>query len=794
MSRATDNSPDVDEGIGDGAHRSIDGLAFRYKHADPDLAELILAAGPDFVERVTAKGFIKGGVGVSEWTGYEALGKAAGLLTRIDPSNHDLRSTFFRTSLGLIHRYGIDGLERIADCLKNSLCDAGTVARSLLEKSPDIIDRLGYSGLKRIDEIACNARDRERKHWGSEQHGVARYIAENCLELIERGGYPLLGHLADIMIGTGPYEHERPFQALVSNIPGIVRRAGNQVLRSIAVVGRNMSHATWQIPHAVDFIHRIPQIIDRLNSMYDREFVLKFFYLLERLSGNHSSFDGVISYLDGYLESLEKCRELGISDEALDLTCVLTDADTVETKSVFQFWIDFSESVYGVNIRAKDGSAHPDFVRTQNRTSLESHIEQIIIESALHPVTASYLIGYSGKIIELIGYDGLDTVIVDYIQKIPADLNRRSQVYLEVLKCSPDVIKGLLNLGDRKFVRDTYRIVGRLNGSLDLPECVALLKTTPQLTGRIGLDGLRKTLKLYRRIIRDGSSHGDAKGDFLLLLNDAPDIINAIGVHGGKHLITAVYRHAERLARHGPRLPYELLVNAPEILAIGGLDGIERVSKILPEIGVDDMIAGLLVKSIPAIVERLGYDGIARSANLGRRIWRHSGHAALIFIDNLPLHLARLDYRGLTRLADRIVEVSITNWKNAGLLAKGETQEYLDYCDYINEGLHLKHVKHLLSNYLEALLGYQIEISPASSPDTNGEKVYLPAVVKDFRDDDKNLLMYKVQSTHVEAHIEFGSFDFDISKVSDLVADVTQQYGNRVDSDAAPKPKSGSER
>ncbi len=201
-----------------------------------------------------------------------------------------------------------------------------------LEKSSEIIDKLGSSGLERIDGIVRDIGEKEKKQFGSIRYGVGDFIAENCLDLIGIGGYRLLSDIAETIIGSGPYEHERSFRAFVYKIPEIVRQGGNEVLSSIAVVGNNMSHVTWQISHAVDFINTIPKIIDRLNSVYDKKQVVKFFSMLERLSANHVSFQHIVTNLDGYLGSLEKCKELGIADKALDLTCLIADAHAVQSR------------------------------------------------------------------------------------------------------------------------------------------------------------------------------------------------------------------------------------------------------------------------------------------------------------------------------------------------------------------------------------------------------------------------------------------------------------------------------
>ena len=543
-------------------------------------------------------------------------------------------------------------------------------------------------------------------------------------------------------------------------------------------------------------VRSLPQLMHRLEAIYDddAERVRKFFRMLEGLALDDGGLHRLVPLLVRYLGSLEKCRELGISERALDLTCRLIDAPSAMAPDVLRSWIEFSDAVYEVNTRSRDKTrqtrrsrrsrrvSHLDAIRADKDASLAKLLDLVALESEERPTSACRLLGHCGPIIELIGYDGLDTVI-DYTREIRTQPDQRAQAYLEVLRCSPPVIRGLLTIGDRKFVKDTYRIAGELNRDLSIAECISFLKKTPHITGKIGFDGQRRVQKLYRKIARSKAKRSDVDGEFVLLLEESAGIIDALSLHGGKQLVMDVYGHAERIAKHGPTLTHAFLVNAPALGRIDGLHAIERVSQIISEIAADDLVVPMLMKDLPTVVEALGYNGISGSAALGRRIWEHDGKAALVFIDNIAQHLARLDHDGLSRLADKITEEAITNPRNAELLARGETQEYLDYVDYINEGLHLKHVKQILSNYLGALLGYRIEISPAPSADTDGERVYLPETVRDFEDDARNLLMYKVLATHVEAHIEFGSFDFQISKVSDLVADLKGHYGTRTDAD-----------
>jgi len=606
---------------------------------------------------------------------------------------------------------------------------------------------------------------------------IAAFIKKSGPALVEQIGYNLTGVLSETLAKCGIYKFDKPFQALIEHAAEITDMAGVEVFSNVAVVGKNMSHVTWQVPHAVNFLHQVPKIIDRLILFFEEEFIQKFFDMLERLSEDNTNFSDAIASLNGYLDSLERCKELGIADQTLELTSTLAKADSIKIQHVLQYWIDFSESVYRFNTGTSDSSDQPGFSQAEYQVLLDRHLERITIEAEASPVTTLYLLGYGGKIIEMIGYDGLDAVLTDYIGKRPAITEQRSRVYLEVLSCSPDIIRKLLHLGDQKFVKEIYKIAGRMGRDFSLAEAIVLLKQTASITGKIGLDGLKETLRLLKKLIKSASDDIEAKEDFLLLLNETSRIIDSIFSHGGKQLVLEAYKRAERLLRHDPRLPYTYLSIAPALIATDGFKSTDRFLRILPHLDGNHSIARVLLRAIPEIIKHLGYEGILKSARLALKIWKHNDAAALIFIERLPVHMEKLNQNGLVRLADKIIEVSISNAKNAELFARGETREYLDYCDLISEGLHLKHVRHLLSNYLDALLGYRIEIRPADSADTDGDSVFLPRMLDVFKGDDKNLLLYKVLATHVEAHIEFGSFDFIVAKVPDLVNELKAQYG-----------------
>jgi hypothetical protein len=74
-------------------------------------------------------------------------------------------------------------------------------------------------------------------------------------------------------------------------------------------------------------------------------------------------------------------------------------------------------------------------------------------------------------------------------------------------------------------------------------------------------------------------------------------------------------------------------------------------------------------------------------------------------------------------------------------------------------------------------LGYRIEIVEArGAATTDGERIFLPGRVKEFKEEDTNFMLYKVLATHEEAHLEYGSFDFELMRVRDVVGRIEGKY------------------
>ena len=89
----------------------------------------------------------------------------------------------------------------------------------------------------------------------------------------------------------------------------------------------------------------------------------------------------------------------------------------------------------------------------------------------------------------------------------------------------------------------------------------------------------------------------------------------------------------------------------------------------------------------------------------------------------------------------------------------------------------------MLSSYLRALLGRRVEITEAEIIDTDGKKIYLPGRIKDFQDQEDNFRIYKVYATHQEAHLEYGSYEFDIHRMKESAGHIESRYGKKTESE-----------
>ena len=102
----------------------------------------------------------------------------------------------------------------------------------------------------------------------------------------------------------------------------------------------------------------------------------------------------------------------------------------------------------------------------------------------------------------------------------------------------------------------------------------------------------------------------------------------------------------------------------------------------------------------------------------------------------------------------------------------------------LSSSLELEKVKGIIRLYCRALSGTPIEVMDTKelvnknigwvdedTSSTDGTRVFLPPVVDHYSDKQENFAWFKVVSTHQVGHLEFGSFEYDFEKPSDLFDD-----------------------
>lgn len=106
----------------------------------------------------------------------------------------------------------------------------------------------------------------------------------------------------------------------------------------------------------------------------------------------------------------------------------------------------------------------------------------------------------------------------------------------------------------------------------------------------------------------------------------------------------------------------------------------------------------------------------------------------------------------------------------------------LEVLDELKEGLALKQVARVLKLYATALCGR--DVSVRSSNDLHAleafgpDHVVLPPDMRFFDDDTKNFTAYKIATAHGAGRIEFGTYEFSLDDLGDLVATLDGRYGS----------------
>jgi hypothetical protein len=270
-----------------------------------------------------------------------------------------------------------------------------------------------------------------------------------------------------------------------------------------------------------------------------------------------------------------------------------------------------------------------------------------------------------------------------------------------------------------------------------------LLELSPVLIDKVNPDCLEHLAELCCLVNKDDSFIAAR------MLDGSPELVERLLEYSDTKLVTTVYAFCTQVAQDiNWRTAVRLLGRCPEL--------IERLLRY----GDKELVLNVY--------------------ELCSQVARYNCRTAVSLLETSPDILGRANYKGLVQVAYKASEiVKEKGEEKATSFVRGESSEYADFFEAITEGLELRRVKPILLHYLNALLGYRIEIVEAQGAEatTDGERIFLPIRVKEFEEEDRNFVLYKVLATHEEAHLEYGSFDFELLRVQGVVTKIKGKYG-----------------
>src|SRR3989449_4558110 len=180
-----------------------------------------------------------------------------------------------------------------------------------------------------------------------------------------------------------------------------------------------------------------------------------------------------------------------------------------------------------------------------------------------------------------------------------------------------------------------------------------------------------------------------------------------------------------------------------------------------------------------------------RVLQYGTLIAERDAAAALAYLRRAP-EVIDLAHPDAPALADRFdkwyrggMEVLAYNPDAARAYFAVETRKALDAIEEAASGVALRSVGRVLKLFAEGLSGHPVTIRPLeegeapirSKASADGSTIFLPARMRRYPTKEDNLRVYKVLTAHEAGHLEYGTYDLQLSRLADLAAQAGLRYG-----------------
>jgi nitric oxide reductase NorD protein len=615
----------------------------------------------------------------------------------------------------------------------------GGIAGILVEKSPEIIRSIGFEGFQKVAGVAMGVSARNPDSALRFLEGSPRLLDR----LLKCGGPGLIPHVLDLSARLA-VENERVAVRLCEKSPDLIPGIGYEGLEKFARLCCDLEKSGWEI--AASFMETSPEIIKRVGQEGLDEIAAMSAQVgracsqtAAHLCKSSPEIMDRVTY-DGFKDIAAFCLSLaeegsGVSAGLIEKSPELIDrllrrGDRFLVKRVYALAKETARKNPRIAISLLEWS--PDILDRAGVDGLEAIAELSLRVARISWTAADSLLKISTQVMDRAGQDGLKKV---------ADLSlalARQNVYgaVSFLERSPALTDGVLRYGDRSLLEEVY------GTAIDIARdswtmAVALLDKSTDLMERVGIEGMKRVADLASQVAQEDSRVA------VSLIGVCPELLDRMGMEG----LSIVSGYCGQLAHESWKGAVSFLKKSPTLI-----DGLLKHGE----------------RPLVMDVFRLALQIMESSSQVSVRVLEKSA-------DYIELS----GYEGLVFIARRAQEMAELNEPTAISFAKGESIEFADFVEGIPKGLLLKTIKPVLSGYLAALLGYRVEIEEGNAASTDGYKIYLPKRIREFQEDEKNFLYYKVTATHQEGHLEYGSFDFEMCEVEDLAERVGMRFGKK---------------
>ncbi len=762
---------------------------------------------------------------ILEKSDYQILIRTASLAREVAREDSATAVALIQKSPGLLESIGFEGLEKIGWFSAAIARSSRTYSLKALEQSPSVVEQLLKPGGKGLVLMVYDLGMR-----------LADDDWSNALELVKRS--PAVAEALVLqgngLLLKGLYEQATravPFGArltltLLDTSPSIIEKIGPAGLEPIwncalAMAADRPENAVALLRKSTDIVGAL---LSRFNTrqvgdLYDlgcglakfaSQLSLKFFLgsvgLAERLD-----YENIKTLLD---QAKEMARtSLAAAGAFLENASALIDRVGIKGLEKIADWsIPMARQSFEAASRLLQKS--PDIIDRLGLEGLKVIADFSFLLARESETSAVRLLDKCPHIIDGLREIGGFSLIAEVCRLGSRIAQANARLAVSLLEGSPEIIAAIGFDGLEKLEELAHQV-----GVENWTTAVSLVETSPGIIQRVGFEGLGKIAAAARIIARENSYSA------VSLLEKSPDLIDRLRQYGNQSQVLHVYELAGKAAPLSWRMATALLEKSPELLGAIGADGLERLFGLVNKTAKDNGPIALRILDMSLFfIEKMGFEGLEIITGLALDVSRADQTASLSFLEKSPLFIDRLEtfgdrvrvlavydlaakvartspavalrllekspefldwvgFQGFGRIAAFVENAAKGDEEKALSFLKSDSPAFADFMENIPKGLELKTVKPVLSIYLKALLGRRVEIAEADSVYTDGLKIYLPRRIKEFQDREDNFALYKVSATHQEAHLEYGSFEFDMGRIKDSVEQLRNLYGEKAGDD-----------